>query len=72
MKDIFLNLILEFIKVYPQCNNKKINYTFSGSISYNLLSCISGHTIYMYSFNDFKLNAVLNIMTDSSIRHRQY
>ncbi len=64
MKDKFLQLILDFIKVYPQCNNKEINYTFSGSISYNLLSCISGYTIYMYSFREFKLKKIKALKVD--------
>ena len=54
MKADFLKLILDFIKKYPQVQNGKIRYTFAGSISLNLLSCISGSIISMYSFDNFK------------------
>ncbi len=64
MKDIFLNLILDFVKVYPQYSNERINYAFSGSISYNLLSCISGEIINMYSFSEFKLKKINSLKVD--------
>lgn len=69
MKDSFLKLILDFIKRYPQKYEGKIGYTFAGSISLNLLSCISGNTINMYSFKDFKLKKIKTLKVDNIFKN---
>lgn len=69
MKAIFLKLILDFIKRYPQENNGKIGYTLAGSISLNLLSCISGNTIDMYSFKDSKTEKIKTLKVDNIFKN---